>query len=231
MINQLSQETNSQFRSSNNEFDGDRVAKIDKYKKKNISKNKQPKETVRASAETGRPVINMQQNPDLNLMDASVDLENVVKSVLHEQTDQKQILDPSAKLLKQNTEKPRFDRNGIRISKTRRTRRTKISVKDIEETREQIRMHLRKDRPHKNVEFSNIIDKLTHCRHEVTFADEVEPSNAKEKSPRFEPQRLKRVHYIESKRKYNELEWYECPELYNEHVGISVGRQIEDLMQ
>ena len=60
MINQLSQETNSQFRSSNNEFDGDRVAKIDKYKKKNISKNKQPKETVRASAETGRPVINMQ---------------------------------------------------------------------------------------------------------------------------------------------------------------------------
>lgn len=46
----------------------------------------------------------------------------------------------------------------------------RISIKDIDETREQIRQHLRND-AHKNVNFSNIVNKLK-CRHQVTFADE-----------------------------------------------------------
>lgn len=97
-------------------------------------------------------------NPDLNLMDASLDLEDLVETVLQEEKETIR-LTPSIRMLNEIKYGHRHDSYGVKIIKAPKVPKLKISIKDVDETREQIKSHLRK-KSHKNVNFSNIIDKL-----------------------------------------------------------------------
>lgn len=93
------------------------MTKIDKYLKKNALKNKLQEKLVptsKSSNETLPKASNLQQNPDLNLMDASFYLEDIVSAVMKEEHELKSSVPESG----QGKENIRFDMLGVRIIKT-----------------------------------------------------------------------------------------------------------------
>lgn len=102
--------------------------------------------------------------------------------------------------------------------------------------------HLRGQNKSKNI--SNILKKR-RAKHQVSFADEFdkdgkkievkEPTDVKVftmSKPKKEEvsQPLVRAHYIQSYRRYNQMEWYECQQLQEEHIENMVTKQIHALI-
>jgi hypothetical protein len=81
-------------------------------------------------------------NPDLNLMDASLNLEDIIETVLLEEKDLIR-LTPSIRMLNEIKFGHRHDSYGVKIIRAPKVLKLKISIKDVDETREQIRSHLR----------------------------------------------------------------------------------------
>ena len=167
----------------------------------------------------GLATENLRQNSENNLMDASIDLEDLIEAVLDEDKATDQLYEKQFAVQNDLVKTSRRDKHGRMIYKAPKTTRVKINIKDVDEMREEIKLVLKGERD--NVNISKKIAKKA-CNHLVTFIDE-NPQDGKKGT-------LVRQILVEDQKAYNQKEWYECPHLQNEHVEATVSRQIEDMV-
>ena len=111
---------------------------------------------------------NIRQNSESNLMDASLDLGNLVQTMLEEDRNSERLY--LEKYANKNclVKTSRRDKYGRYIFKAPKTQRVKINIKDVEELRNQIKHVLIGER--EDSQISKLIAKNA-CKHQVSFAD------------------------------------------------------------
>ena len=101
-------------------------------------------------------------------MDASLDLENLVESILDEDKRSERLYEQKFAKMNGLVKSSRRDKFGRMIFKAPKTTRVKINIKDVEEMRDEIKKILTGELQDEKI--SKLIAKKA-CKHQVSFAD------------------------------------------------------------